>query len=205
MTATGFAPGQTSTEDESKGKLQKTAGDAKGVLVEKGQQARATVSQKVGTQLSSQADSRSTQMAEQVTPIADALRKAGTHLDEQGNAKPASQAIFAVADQAEKVGSYLREGDADRFVADFERFGRSRPWVLAGAGLAVGFAISRFLKASSPDEFESRGQIERYSTGTTGMATTPRYGTPATGGTGYGLGQMPSTTPGTMGTETPGL
>lgn len=197
MTATGFAPGQTETESSS-GTLHKKADEAKGMLVEKGEQARRTVSEKVGGQLSTQADTRSTQVAEQVTPISEALRKAGSHLEDEGNGKP-GQAVNAIADRVDDFGSYLREGDADRFMSDFQRFGRSRPWVLAGAGVALGFVASRFLKASSPEaEYgTSRASIERYSTGSTGMATSGGYGT------GYGADPLPTST--VPGGTTPGL
>ena len=41
---------------------------------------------------------------------------------------------------------------------DLETFGRRRPWSMVAAGVAVGFAASRFLKASSRNRYEASVQ-----------------------------------------------
>jgi hypothetical protein len=61
-----------------------------------------------------------------------------------------------LADHAERVGSYLKESDADRLLGDAEDFGRRKPAAAAAIGIVVGLAASRFLKASSRAQHQSR-------------------------------------------------
>jgi hypothetical protein len=107
-----------------------------------------------------QVDTRSTEAGHQVDSVAEAMRKAGEHLSGQGNELPA-KAAQQVAQRAEQLGRYLRESDADQILGDLEDFGRRQPWVLAAAGLAVGVAAARFLKASSQRRYQqSRSRLE---------------------------------------------
>jgi hypothetical protein len=50
----------------------------------------------------------------------------------------------------------MKESDADRILGDVEDFARSNPWAVAAGGLALGFAASRVLKASSSRRYEER-------------------------------------------------
>ena len=102
-----------------------------------------------------QIDQRSTQAGEQVSATAQALRSTGQHLREQGQDTQA-KAADRIADQADRMGSYLTESNADRLLGDVEDFGRRQPMAVVGIGLAVGFAASRFLKASSRKRYEGR-------------------------------------------------
>jgi ElaB/YqjD/DUF883 family membrane-anchored ribosome-binding protein len=101
-----------------------------------------------------QIDQRSTQAGEQVSATAQALRSTGQHLREQGQDTQA-KAADRIADQADRMGSYLTESNADRLLSDVEDFGRRQPMAVVGIGLVVGFAASRFLKASSRKRYES--------------------------------------------------
>jgi hypothetical protein len=96
----------------------------------------------------SQLDDRSTDIGEQVHSLGAALRRAAEQLAADGKTMPADAARRA-ADGVERLGGYLRDGNADVFLHDVEQFGRKRPWVSGGVGMALGFAASRFLKASS--------------------------------------------------------
>jgi ElaB/YqjD/DUF883 family membrane-anchored ribosome-binding protein len=100
-----------------------------------------------------QIDQRSTQAGEQVSATAQALRSTGQHLREQGQDTQA-RAADRIADQADRMGSYLTECNADRLLEDVEDFGRRQPMAVVGIGIAVGFAASRFLKASSRKRYE---------------------------------------------------
>jgi hypothetical protein len=60
-----------------------------------------------------------------------------------------------LAERVEQLGQYLREADADRILRDVEDFGRRQPWIMAAAGLAVGVAAARVMKASSRRRYES--------------------------------------------------
>ena len=102
-----------------------------------------------------QVDSRSRQAGEQVSQQASDIRSVSQELRTQGKDGPARIAEQA-ADQAEKVGSYLSQSDADRILRDAEDFARSNPWAVIAGGLAAGFLASRFLKASSNDRYRGR-------------------------------------------------
>jgi hypothetical protein len=106
--------------------------------------------------LREQVDQRSTQAGERVASVASDARSVGEQLRRQGRDQPARLADQA-ADRAERLGSYLQESDADRILRDVEDFGRRQPWAVAAAGVALGFAASRFLKASSQRRYASRG------------------------------------------------
>ena len=129
-----------STTEQAKEKAQETAGQAK---------------QKAGDQLRSQVDQRSTEAGHRVGGVASDVRSVGDTLREQGKDQPARLADQA-ADRAERLGSYLKESDADRILGDLEEFGRRQPWAVIAGGVALGLVASRFLKASSRDRYERR-------------------------------------------------
>ena len=105
-----------------------------------------------------QVDQRSTQAGEQVAGQAGDLRTVADQLREQGKDRPAQLADRA-AQQTERVASYLRDSDADRMLGDAEDVARSNPWAVVAGGIALGFAASRFLKASSSERYQ---QSEHY-------------------------------------------
>jgi ElaB/YqjD/DUF883 family membrane-anchored ribosome-binding protein len=138
------SPSESSTTGQAKEKAQEAAGQAK---------------QKAGSQLRSQVDQRSTDAGHRVGGLASDVRAVGESLREQGKEQPAKLAEQA-ADRAERLGSYLKESDADRILGDVEDFGRRQPWAVIAGGVAVGLVASRFLKASSIDRYEKRTRIE---------------------------------------------
>jgi hypothetical protein len=110
-------------------------------------QARSTVKDQLGQ--------RSTQAGQQVRTQASDIRTVAQQLREQGKDQPAKIADQA-ADRVERVGSYLSDASPDRLLHDLEDFGRRQPWAIALGGLALGFAASRVLKASSQQRYETR-------------------------------------------------
>jgi hypothetical protein len=122
--------------DQAKEKAQEAAGQAKGRVRE-------------------QVDQRSTEAGEKVSSTAGDLRSVGEQLREQGKDAPAKLAEQA-ADRTERLGSYLTESDADRILGDVEDFARKQPWAVVAGGLVLGFAASRFLKASSSERYQQR-------------------------------------------------
>jgi hypothetical protein len=110
-----------------------------------------------------QVDERSTQAGRQVSTQAGDLRTVAGQLREQGKDAPARM-VEQVADRAERAGSWLTESDADRILSDVEDFARRNPWAVAVGGLALGFAASRVLKASSSQRYAQRstaGELPR--------------------------------------------
>src|SRR4051812_27285639 len=122
--------------DQAKEKAQEAAGQAKGRVRE-------------------QVDQRSTEAGKQVSSTAGDLRSVGEELRKQGKDTPAKLAEQA-ADRTERLGGYLSESDADRILGDVEDFARKQPWAVVAGGLALGFAASRFLKASSSQRYQQR-------------------------------------------------
>jgi ElaB/YqjD/DUF883 family membrane-anchored ribosome-binding protein len=101
-----------------------------------------------------QVDRTSTQAGERMASTASDARSVAEQLRSQGKEQPAKLAEQA-AERADRVASYMRESDADRMLRDVEDFGRRQPWVIVAGGLALGFAASRFLKASSRNRYRS--------------------------------------------------
>lgn len=100
---------------------------------------------------------RSGQAGQQLTATAADVRAVGDQLRERGNDGAARLADQA-ADRSERLASYLSDSDPDRILADVEDFARRQPWAVALGGLAVGFAASRMLKASSTRRSSARSQ-----------------------------------------------
>jgi hypothetical protein len=99
-----------------------------------------------------QVDTRSTHAGEQVTQQAGDLRTLSQELRNQGKDGPAKLAEQA-ADRTERLGGWLEQSDADQILSEVEDFARRNPWAVALGGLAVGFAASRMLRASSSDRY----------------------------------------------------
>jgi hypothetical protein len=104
--------------------------------------------------LRDQVDQRSTQAGDQVQSAAQDVRRVAEQLRGQGKDTPARVAK-QVADRAESFGSYLRDADGERLLGDAEAVARRQPWLVAAGGLALGFAASRFLKASSSRRYQA--------------------------------------------------
>jgi uncharacterized protein YjbJ (UPF0337 family) len=196
--------------DQAQEKATQVAGQAQEKAQEVAGQAKEQATQVAGQakgQLRSQVDQRSTQAGEQVKTQANDLKSLADSLREQGKTGPADMAHKA-ATKAEGLGDYLTRADADTLLSDLEDLGRKNPMVVALGGLAIGFAASRFLKASSQERYQTR-VTTGYGTGTTGG--TPqlpaRSGMGGTGTAGLGadsgIGTAPAPATG-LGTGTPG-
>jgi hypothetical protein len=143
--------GAQQKSQEGPGQVQEKAQQAAGQVQEKAQQAAGQAKSKLREQL----DQRSSQAAEQINEQAGDLRVVGNSLREQGKDGPA-KAADRVAEYAEKAGGYLRDKDSDALLSDAEDFARRQPWAVGAGALALGFAASRFLKASSRKRYSSR-------------------------------------------------
>jgi hypothetical protein len=141
--------------------VQEVAGQAQEKAGQAADQAR--------TKVREQVDQRSTQFGEQINSGASDARSVADELRKQGKDGPARLAEQA-ADRAERIGSWMTEADGDRILHDVEDFGRRNPWAAALGGLAIGFAASRLLKASSSRRYQSS------------------YGNGSYGGASYGRG-----------------
>ena len=159
--------------------------------------ARGAASQARG-RLREQIDQRSTQAGERIAGTAGDVRSIADELRSQGKDAPANLAE-QMANQADRVGDYLKGASGDRILRDAEDFARRQPMLVAAAGLALGFAASRFLKASSSRRYEAGygsrdgdwGIGRSYAAGT--YRTTSPYSTVTEYDTGHGTGADTST------------
>jgi len=140
--------GTGSTDIESIGDGGGTADQVKDQVREKAQvaqdKARGAIGQARG-RLSDQVDQRSTQAGERIAGTAGDVRSIADQLRNQGKDAPATLAE-QLASQADRVGDYLKGASGDRILRDVEDFARRQPMLVAAAGLALGFAASRFLR-----------------------------------------------------------
>jgi hypothetical protein len=160
---TTSANGPSSNTEQAKEKAQEKAQQAKG---------------QAASRVREQVDQRSTQAGQQVATTASDIRSVADQLREQGKDQPAKLAEQA-AQRAETIGDYLQRSDGDTILGDLEDFGRRQPWAVIAGGVALGFAASRFLKASSSRRYESRGTTNGAPTtspGLTAGAPTSRTG-----------------------------
>lgn len=105
--------------------------------------------------------------------LAQMAREMADRLEQEQGLQVANYARRA----ADAIGGFsqtLRERDVDALVDDAREMVRRSPAVAIGAAAAVGFALSRFLKASA-HESESRMGSDMTSAGT-GMSGTSRAG-----------------------------
>ena len=140
------------------------------------------------SRLRDQVDQRSTQAGDQVHSAAQDVRGVAEQLRSQGKDAPARVAE-QVADRAESFGTYLRNADGERLLRDVEDVARRQPWLVVAGGLALGFAASRFLKASSSRRYQ--GRPDRSYAGPSGYDAAAATGTaftsdPASTGSDYG-------------------
>jgi hypothetical protein len=141
------------------------AADVAGQAQEKAQQAAGQARDQVRSQI----DQRSTDAGQKVSEQGSDLRAVGDQLREQGKDGPAKLADQA-AHHVERAGSWLSESDADKILHDVEDAARKNPWAVVAGGVVLGFAASRFLKASSSDRYQAR---------TIGSGTSPAPARPA--------------------------
>ena len=115
------------------------------------------MTQKGKAQLRDQIDQRTTQAGEQVKSFATTLRRTGSELESEAGGENVSRVTSAVAERLERMGGYLEGARGDDLLRDAERVARERPWLVAGAAAAVGFTLSRLLKASSDSRYGGNG------------------------------------------------
>ena len=116
-----------------------------------------------------QLSQRSTQLGDQLGSTSQTLRRVAEQSRIDGNDQQARLAEQA-ADRGERLSAYLKQADGEQMLAEAEDFARRQPWVIAGAGLAVGLVVARALKASSGTRYQQR-DVTAYSA----QSTPPRY------------------------------
>jgi hypothetical protein len=90
-------------------------------------------------------------IADEMSDVARALR--GATGDMRGNAT-SRRAVDWVADRLEGMSSAMRSRETSQLMNDVSSFARRNPALFIGGAALVGFAISRFAKASSQPRHE---------------------------------------------------
>jgi hypothetical protein len=99
------------------------------------------------------------QAADRITGIAEAVRGTSERLRSDNQAGVANL-TDSLADQVERLSSYLRDRDLSEFRHDVESFARRQPAVAVGVALALGMLGARFIK-SSQRQGGSSGRSDR--------------------------------------------
>jgi len=87
------------------------------------------------------------QAAERIDGIANAMRTTSEHLRTENEPRVADL-TESIAEQAERLSSYLRDRDFRGVQSDLENLARQRPAIAIGTALAVGMLAARFFKSS---------------------------------------------------------
>lgn len=132
----------------------------------------------------SAAEQGKTRATETISGLSRAVHDAAGSLEQQVNPQVAQYAHRA-ADALDSLSESLRNKSVDELVDDARNFARRSPAVAIGAAVAVGFALARFLKAtSSPTtdgyrrsdyRFDEDEDMPAMTTTRTGGSTQPRY------------------------------
>jgi ElaB/YqjD/DUF883 family membrane-anchored ribosome-binding protein len=146
MANTAEGIGQEGLVGQASGQVQEAASTAQERAVELKEQGKS----KLGETL----DQRTNEAGVQARKMAQALRRSGEQLSNEGNGQQVAGLAEGAADRLERLGGYLERTSGDELVRDLEDFARRRPWMVAGMGLVAGLAASRFVKASSERRYE---------------------------------------------------
>jgi hypothetical protein len=128
------------TESATSAALKRSAGEArseaKGLASEAQQQARGMIEEKKGA------------LADQLSGVARAFRNASGDLE----SSPIGKYVDDLAASVDRVAANIKERDLQGVASDVQSFARRQPALFIGGCVAVGFALSRFLKASEKKE-----------------------------------------------------
>jgi hypothetical protein len=152
MAATSSTTGTLGAEGAS-GKAKEVAAQVQDQVQEKASDLKGQAAARIRGQL----DERSAQAGNQLSSIAQALRKGAEHLSSEGNDSGA-RAAHQAADHTDRLARYFSGANADQLVGDVERFARRKPWIVGAIGTSIGFMASRFLKASSEGRYRGYRQ-----------------------------------------------
>jgi hypothetical protein len=183
-------------KEQVKGEAKNLANQAKEQTKQVASQARDQVQQIVAQQKD--------QMAERLGGLAGVLHDTANRMREDERSGPFGGYADQVANQVDKLSTYLRNNDLSGFVRDTEGFARRRPDLFLGGTFLAGLMLARFLKASSPDEedFGYGGSAYQGYQGSQRYPETTGASTYGTGTSAYGT--TGTSTYGTTGTSTYG-
>ncbi len=140
-TSHSVEPKQSGAE-ESAEKAKSAAADAKAEL----RSSARKVTETVTSEATAYAKSAKATTADEISDVASALRTAA---DELRSGSPQARTFGQIADGLADASEALRDRDLGETVADVNRFARRNPLAFLGGAALVGFAATRFAKASA--------------------------------------------------------
>lgn len=105
-----------------------------------------------------QGEKAKSSVADEISSVSSALRTAA---DEMRSGSPQERTFGQIAESLADASDALRDKDLATMVGDLNRFARSNPMVFLGGAALIGFAATRFAKASgesqaaAPDTFHT--------------------------------------------------
>jgi hypothetical protein len=120
-----------------------------------------------------QADRGKDQAAQGLTQVASTIRRVGGEME--GEQPAIANISETVADQAERIATYLQTTDAREIVHTIESTARRQPLLFVGGAFLIGLAASRLLKAATGGNQASSAYSDGYrpmTYGTSGLAGT---------------------------------
>lgn len=156
-------------------KAKETASDLAGQAKETAQ----STAQTAANAAVQQADNAKSSVADEVSGVASALRTAA---DEMRNGSPQERTFGQMAEGLADASDALRDKDLGTMVDDVTQFARKNPLLFLGGAALVGFAATRFAKASggatNSHNHSTAGSAQGYET----YAPAAQTGTTRTGG-----------------------
>ena len=179
----GNSPGAEFDTETPRGGAREQIQEVKNQVVD---QAKTSLRQARDSASSSLNDSRH-QAADRIGGIASAVRSTSDHLRSE-NQPGVANLTDSLADQVERLSTYLRDRDLRAFRDDVESFARRQPAVAVGVALALGMLGARFFKSSqrSGRSGGDRSQSEGYGN------EQFNYGTGTGPAGGYGMSSQPA-------------
>lgn len=145
--STPKTPGHTSTEataTQAKQKAGELAGQAK--------TAARDVARDAGAAAKNQAESAKASVADEVSGVASALRTAA---EEMRSGSPQERTFGQIAEGLADASEAMRNKDLSEMVQDVSTFARKNPLVFLGGAALIGFAATRFAKASGEQRVDT--------------------------------------------------
>ncbi len=144
-----------------------TARKAAGDLTDQARETADNAVQSATTAATTQANAAKSSVADEVSSVASALRTAA---EEMRSGSPQERTFGQIAEGLADASDALREKDLNTMVQDVTRFARKNPLVFLGGAALIGFAATRFAKASGDSNATTAEQQTSYTSTHGGMS-----------------------------------
>lgn len=111
--------------------------------------------------------------ADQIDQVAQALSRAGEELNQ--NQPTLANYATQFASSVSTLATRLRDGNMDELISDTRELARRNPGLFLLGGVALGFALSRFLKASGDEMQAGYSGVQAGSYGTEDYSSGSAY------------------------------